>query len=83
MPTCLYFEPGPLPRCHATEEASVPSIRDRERWCLRAPLRCPMLSAVRATGRRIGPTLYGLLTLPIASRPGPTRSLLLRSRKAR
>jgi hypothetical protein len=75
MPTCSYFEAGPIPRCDATEDRVVPPIRLRERCCLDEPGRCAIGETARSLGRRLTPTLHGLLTLPLAPLPRRRRAL--------
>jgi hypothetical protein len=67
MPTCSFYEAGPIPRCHAVVEPIVPPITWRERRCLSSPARCPIYEAAVSSGDRVPSAMYGLLTLPIVA----------------
>lgn len=56
--TCRYFEDGALCRCRAVRGLLVPSLHERERYCLSDPARCPTRRLRDLAGQSIDEESY-------------------------
>jgi hypothetical protein len=64
---CRYFEEGRLCRCAAVRGLVVPSLHERERFCLGdEPDRCPTLRLRERRDEALPEEVYYALWLPMA-----------------